>query len=76
MDKQEVLNEVLRGIGHAERLGLKQLDCEDISPWGFDEVSEHVIKELDKLGYKLYAFHYFNEEDGNDVPCGLNITWE
>lgn len=74
--KEEILNEVLKGIGNNERLGIKRLNCDDISPWGFDEVSKYIITELDKLGYKLYAFHY--EEDGKPTgeTSGLKITWE
>lgn len=75
MDKQEVLNEVLRGIGQAERLGLKQLDCEDISPWGFDEVSEYVTNELSKLNYKLFSLD-IKVDDEYTYPTGLRITWE
>lgn len=74
--KDEVLNEILRDIGRNERLGLKSLSCDDISPWGLDEVSKHITTELDKLGYRLYAFHY--EEDGEiiDEKCGLEVNWE
>lgn len=75
MDKEEVLNEVLRGIGQAERLGIKRLDCEDISTWGFDEVSHYVITELDKLNYKLFSLD-IKVDNEYIQPTGLRITWE
>ena len=74
--KEEILNEILRGIGHNEQLGIKSLSCPDICSWGYDETSKYITTELDKLGYKLYAFHY--EEDGKPTgePSGLQIHWE
>lgn len=74
--KQEILNEVLKGISDMKELGLKSLSCDDISPWGLDEVSKHITTELDKLGYKLYAFHYEEEGEIIDEKCGLEINWE
>lgn len=74
--KQEILREVLKGISDMKQLGLKSLSCDDISPWGFDEVSRYITTELDKLGYKLYAFHYSEDGKPTGEPSGLQIHWE
>lgn len=74
--KEEVLQEVLKGMSDMKELGLKSLSCPDISPWGFDDISKHITTELDKLGYKLYAFHYAEGGKPTGEPSGLQIHWE
>ena len=74
--KQEILQELLRGISDMKELGLKSLSCPDISPWGFDEASKYITTELDKLGYRLYAFHYSEDGKPTGEPSGLQIHWE
>lgn len=74
--KQEILNEVLKGISDMKQLGLKSLSCPEISPWRYDETSKHITTELDKLGYKLYAFHYSENGKPTGEPSGLEIRWE
>lgn len=74
--KEEILNEVLRGIGRNERLGLKSLSCPDICPWRYDEVSKYITTELDKLGYRLYAFHYTSDGKPTGEPSGLRVDWD
>lgn len=74
--KEGILEEVLKGISDMKKLGLKSLSCDDISPWGLDEVSKHITTELDKLGYKLYAFHYAENGKPTGEPSGLQIHWE
>lgn len=79
--KQGMLQEVLKGISDMKELGLKSLSCPDISPWGFDDaskdgISKHITTELDKLGYKLYAFHYAEDGKPTGEPSGLQIHWE
>lgn len=74
--KEEILNEVLKGISDMKELGLKSISCDYISPWGFDAISKYITTELDKLGYKLYAFHYEEDDEIIDEKCGLEINWE
>lgn len=74
--KQETLQEILKGISDMKQLGIKILSCPNISPWGLDEVSEYITIELDRLGYKLYAFHYTEDGKPTDEPSGLQIHWE
>lgn len=74
--KEDILQEVLKGISDMKELGLKILSCPDISPWGFDETSKYITTELDKLGYKLYSFHYATDSKPTGEPSGLQIHWE
>lgn len=74
--KEEILNEVLKVISNMKELGINSLSCDDISPWGFDAISKHITTELDKLGYKLYAFHYAENGKPTGEPSGLQIHWE
>lgn len=75
LNKEEVLSEVLKGIQDMKELGLKSLNCPDITPWGFDEVSSYILKELDKLGYKLFSLDYRGSDGKCVQPTGLKITW-
>lgn len=74
--KEERLNEVLKGISGMKKLGAKSLSCDDISPWGLDNTSNYITTELDKLGYKLYSFHYSEDGKPTGEPSGLQIHWE
>lgn len=76
VDKEEVLQEILKGISDMKELGLKSLNCPDITPWGFDELSSYTLKELDKLGYKLFSLDCRNSDGKCVQPTGLKITWE
>lgn len=76
MTKEQVLRGVLSAILQKKLLGISYLNCDNISPWGFDEVSKYVTIELDKLGYKLYAYHYTEDNKPTGEPSGLKITWE
>lgn len=74
--KEDILEEVLKGISDMKKLGLKSLSCSEISPWRYDGVSKYITTELDKLGYKLYAFHYSEDGKPTGKPSGLQIHWE
>lgn len=76
MNKEEVLNEILVGINQMKQLGIKQLDCPDINPWAFDELSTYILKELDKLGYRLFSLDFVDSDGEFSQPTGLKITWD
>ena len=75
MNKEQVLREVLSAILEKKLLGMNYLNCDGISPWCDNEVSKYVTTELDKLGYKLYAYHYEIDDKPSGKPSGLKITW-
>lgn len=76
MTKEQVLREVLSAILQKKLLGMDYLNCDNISPWSGNEVSKYVTTELDKLGYRLYAYHYTEDDKPTGEPSGLKITWE
>lgn len=74
--KEEVLQEVLKDISEVKEVGERCLSFPDIDPWRGCEISVYVTNELDKLGYRLYAFHYESDGKPTGKPSGLRVGWD
>lgn len=75
MNKEQVLQEVLAAIKQKKSVGGNQLSIDSMSPYCGSEVAKYINTELDKLGYKLYAFHYTVDNKLTGESSGLKITW-
>lgn len=73
--KEDVLQEILKGISDTKQLGGSSVSLDDINPWEFSDSTIYLTKELHKLGYKLHVYHYTDGTKPTGEPSGLKVSW-